>query len=217
MPDSVSSTATTLSSPAVGAAATTQSVESVTSTGHGAPGSLRLELAVQTPELFSDENGVPAVLRQHPRIAQLLSIYSSVVIVSVRAYVWQTSVFGGSSESAHRPSLIRFGITPRGLTLQAKDAKGTTQTLTPFIPSLRCFATTINQTATAECSWGQGGVPFPPGLQLDLAAVEVRHHYPEFLLANAGAMTKKEGREGIAQAQLDIVVECTGQNFGSVF
>jgi len=227
MSDNSSATATTLSSPAVGAAPTTQSVDSVLATGHGSPGSLRLELAVQTPELFSDDNGIPAVLRQHPRIAQLLSIYSSVVLVSVRAYVWQTSVFSSSAE-AHRPALIRFGIVPRGITLQGIDAKGTTQTLTPFIPSLRCFATTVNQTATAEAVWGEGGSPFPPGLQLDLAAVEVRHHYPEFLLANAGAMTRKATKEqvkkcetadriGYAQAQLDVVVECTGQNFGAVF
>jgi len=216
MVDSSSSTATTLSTPVVGAAVSPMQVESVAATGHSAPASIRLDLAVQTGELFSDVNALPAVLRQHPRIAQLLSIYSSVTLVSLRAYVFQTSVFA-ASEDGSRTSLIRFGLAPRGTTFQAKDAKGTTQTLTPFIPYLRCFATTVNQTSTAECSWGAGGVPFPPGLQLDFAAVEVRHHYPEFLLANAGEINTTEKRIGIAQAQLDITVECHGQNFGALF
>jgi len=211
-----SATATTLSTPGVGAPQSTMSVDAVAATGHGSPGSLHLELSAQTDELFSDENGLTANLRRHPRIAQLLSIYSSVVLVSLRAYVFQTRVYG-ADDVGHAVSLVRFGMVPRGLSFGAKNAKGVTQTVVPFIPSLRCIATTTNQTATAECAWGVGGAPFPPGLQLDLAAVEVRHHYPEFALCNAGALTKEEHRRGIAQAQLDFTVECSGQNFGSIY
>lgn len=214
MTSTTQSTATTLSSPAVGAAATTETVERVTAVSSIASAVLRIDLAFQTDVLKSDNNGLFLSFRSHPRVASLLGIYASVVIVSVRAYVWQASVFAANEDGA-KISLVRFGVAPRGTSLGVKDSKGNVTSYAPFLPSLRSFATTPNQTTTVECAWGEGGTPFPPGIQLDLGAVEIRHNYPEFLLANAGVVTKKELSTELAQAQLDFTVHCSGQNFGA--
>lgn len=177
-------------------------------TGITDPGTLFVNCSAFDEALQSTANGKVYNFRDHPRVKQLLSLFSIVEITQVRAFVFQSTVFS-SSASGTKTALVRFGCIPRSLPLAVQNGG-----VVGFIPCLESLSTSTNVASTARVIWGAGGLPFPPGLQLDLRAVETRHNYINFLLANA---TKLSDSFEVARAQLDFTVRCSGQNFGSVF
>jgi len=174
----------------------------------------------QSAKLHEHEHGITFSIRGHPRIATLLTLFSVVEVVEVRAFIAQRAVYAASS-TARYGSVVRFGPVPRGIAT-TNSGSG----VVSYIPHLCDFMTTTTVAATSEVVWGKGGRPFPPGLQLDLRALETRHNYVEFLLANTnvvaqGAKSSKSGEAlgpiELLVAQLSITVSCSGQNFGVVY
>lgn len=189
--------------------ATADSV-SLGQSGLNAPGSLRLTISSDMDELMGSEAGVFYSIREHPRVRTFLSVFSIVEIKSVKVFAYQSTVQAASSNGkAVWP--VRFGIVPRGIPLKSGDLN-----ITGLIPHLSAFVCGTNIAATAECTWGEGGLPFPPGLQLDLRALETRHNYPEVLLCKF-VLDAAQTEYAVASATLSIELECRGQNFGSIY
>jgi len=204
-----SSVATVLSAPDTGAVASRETPLSTGTTGLTAPGLITLSISAQTSGLMSDDVSDFFCIRSHPRVKTLLSLFSVVEVVTVRVFVWQRRVFS-SSEKGTMTHLIRFGVVPRAVVTEVKSTN-----VAHYLPYMRTMATSTNVGATAEAVFGDGGVPFPPGLQLDLRAVETRHNYPEVLLVNTNK--NQDASFELCQAQLDITVRCSGQNFGALY
>jgi hypothetical protein len=205
----VLSNTTILSSDAPGGSATGAD-PAATVTGVSSPSTLLVSLSVYSGGLRSDNHGILYSFRDHPRVKTLISLFSVVEIVSVQAFVAQSTVLSASSDlsSATTTRFVRFGIVPRATATQS----GTTGVVN-YIPSLRTMSTSFGVASVASASWDVSN--FPPGLQLDLKALETRHNYPEFLLANSEVAAKLT--YPVAHAQLDFTVRCSGQNFGAIY
>jgi len=143
--------------------------------------------------------------RGHPRVVAALSLFSVVKLVSVDAFVFQATVRSAGSSSAGNIRHARYGVAPRGLAL--------TDVTVPEVPYVRNLVCGTQVASSAALTFGAGGEPFPPGLQLDLRAAEVRHRYPRFWLMNPVVSTTETF--DLVHAQLQFVVECSGQNFGA--
>lgn len=203
-----SSVNTVLSAPSGGASAVRETPLSTGSTGLSSPGSLTVSLSIETPVVAANEHGQIRSLRGHPRVKTLLSIFSVVEVVSVRMTVFQSTVLAASAEGT-ATHLVRFGIVPRSTALDFQSSG-----VVHYIPFLESMVTSTNVGSSARAVFGEGGVPFPPGLQLDLRAVETRHNYPEVLVANTFISKLKHN---LVQAQVDFTVRCSGQNFGALY
>lgn len=180
------------------------------SSGSSSPGFLPVRLSARTDPLLVSEHGFTYSLRSHPRVETLLTIFSSVVVSSVRVYISQSTVLAADTTDPTTTRLIRYGVAPRGIVTHSEDSG-----VVGYIPSLESVTLSSAVPATASCIWGVGGVPFPPGLQLDLRAVELRHNYVEVLLANCDAVAGDD--RSLFVAQVDFTVQCSGQNFGALF
>jgi hypothetical protein len=146
--------------------------------------------------------------REHPRIVTALQLFAVVELVSVRAFLFQPGLVKDAPIA-----LIRFGIVPRAITTHS----GTTSR-TASIPSLHSIVTNPVFASSGAYSWSNpvvsGGFPFPPGVQIDLRAIESRFNYAVFCLVNDTVSTTSGA---IYKCQLDFVVRCEGTGFGAVY
>jgi hypothetical protein len=130
-----------------------------------------------------------------------------VKLVRVEAYVFQSTVRSASSSSTNNVTHVRFGLGPRGL--------DTTPEAMGYIPHMKNMVCGTQVASSTSLTFGESGQPFPPGLQLDLRAAEVRHRYPRFWLLNPSVTAANTW--DLVHAQLHFVVECSGENFGADF
>lgn len=160
--------------------------------------------------LSADIRGIFLDPRAHSRVAILLSLFSVVEVTRVQMYVFQRSVKSADPDGTYVPEL-RFGLVPRGTPAAIKS--GSKQVgVVDDIPHLMSMVLHTNCPATTTVVWGEGGIPFPPGLQLDLAATELRHRYLNVFLGNVHPDEKD--KTFLAAAQVDITYRCSGDNFG---
>lgn len=182
---------------------------STSGTGVGAPGALMIPLSGYTGPLRSDTSGLTYSIRQHPQAIAALALFSVVEIVSVKMYVHQIFVH----DAGERVGLVRFGVAPRGTTTTDPN---TQNSVAHVIPRLQTMALSSSVPSVSEVTFGQGGVSFPPGLQLDLRAAETRHNYAQILLTNITIGPQANARD-VVGCQFDVMLACSGQNFGAIF
>jgi len=174
-------------------------------TGLRAAGFMRITCATSTTALPGSARSVAHDFRSHPRVAAALSLFSVVKLVRVEAYIFQSTVRSAGSSSVNNVALVRFGLGPRGL--------DTTPEAMSYIPHMKNMVCGTQVASSASLAFGEGGDPFPPGLQLDLRAAEVRHRYPRFWLLNPSVTAANTW--ALVHAQLHFVIECSGENFGA--
>ncbi len=170
---------------------------------------LVFDCAAPVGNLTGKSAAIVYTFRSHPRIKELLKIFSSVVLIKATVYVYQANVSAPEEGSATQVRTVRFGITPRGVTTSSGGTN-----VVGYIPNLTNLALFSASPASASVTFGQGGVPFPPGLQLDFRDLETRFNYAEFFL---GSPQQGDGDDSIASAQISFTVQCSGSNFGSVY
>jgi len=182
---------------------------SAAATGASAASFTQQTVSILLSGLKECDRGIFLNPRAGSRVSTLLSLFSSVEVVRVKMYVFQRSVKAATELGTYVPEL-RFGLVPRGTPHSIKS--GDKQVgVVDDIPHLESMVLSTNVPATAQVVWGQGGIPFPPGLQLDLASTELRHRYLNIFLGN---VHPDKGKDFLAAAQVDITYRCSGDNFG---
>jgi len=105
--------------------------------------------------------------------------------------------------------MFSFGLVPRGTTHTAAASS-----VVGYIPHLEEYMTSaISREKTV--SWGAGGKPFPPALQLDLSAAELKSKHPEILLGMHD--DPASGSEEIIGVRVSFTLRCSGTGFGAVY
>lgn len=189
-------------------------------------GSMMVELAGHARDLAADNNGVFYSFRAHPKLSILKNMFSKIELVSVRAFVYQALV-PSQTDGAVVTRRVRFGLAPRGTALSAQDTN-----VVDYIPHLTDMVLLPNECASTTVVFGQGGIPFPPGMELDFRTIETRFNFAEFLLcqprpdvrsptASSASSTKGKDKSSdsdvILSAQLTFTIRCSGENYGVVY
>jgi len=183
---------------------------SAATTGTSAPSTTQQTVTSLLSGLTGADRGIFLDPRAGARVSTLLSLFSSVEVVRVKMYVFQRNVSAATEEGTYVPEL-RFGLVPRGTTHTIESGSKKVGVVDD-IPHLESMVLHTNTPATAQVVWGEGGIAFPPGLQLDLASTELRHRYLNVFLGNVHP--DKDDKRFIAAAQVDITYRCSGDNFG---
>jgi hypothetical protein len=178
--------------------------------GNVAPTKYAFPLAVGACPMHLGMHSACYSFRAHPRISEFLKIFSFVELRTVKATIYQTSLVSAavSHDSAYKPRVFRHGVAPRGL----DGAPGGTNIVSD-IPNLHTFITSAGMAASQTLVFGDGGMPFPPGVQVDLKAAEIRHSYAEYFVGLVSPITTSD--RALIAVQLDFVVECSGMAFGA--
>jgi len=113
------------------------------------------------------------------------------------------------------PRIFRFGIVPRGtaMSLSKRSSAGN-------IPWLQNFVVGANLHSQATVTYARNPVgselPFPPGLQLDLNATEVRFRYPTpVVLHSTHEEVTKENNCALVSWHLEFELTGEGVSFGA--
>jgi hypothetical protein len=143
----------------------------------------------------------------HKMATRLLSIFHTVELHRLTITVFQVRTEPAAED--YEPKLLSFGLAPRDTTTMAARSS-----VVGYIPHLADFVSSAlgnEKTVT----WGDGGLPFPPSLQLDLSAAEVKSKYPEVI---AGWHEQPaEGTKSLVALRVSFVLRCTGTGFGTVY
>jgi len=155
--------------------------------------------------------------REVVKIKDSIRDYAYVELVHLRARVVQVFVHGTSAKAAEGqpPHLFRLGLAPRELPRTSTNSAygGSVQNpkaMGAKTARLQNFNTSFIVPAAETFEWGAGAIPFPPGMQLDFVAREVRHGYAEFLVLH---LVPAEHSKSVLHIQFDGEVACWGQNF----
>jgi len=170
--------------------------------------SLSVYCSAPVYNLIASVNALTVNFKGHPRTVQAMALFDSVVLSSVKITIRQIMVPDSSDDYVRL--FFRFGIVPRDTAFLDPASQAS---VLEYIPHLFDFATS-SVPETMVVSFGENGVPFPPGLQLDLKAAEVRHKHPEALLGNCSTGT---GANPLVHMKLEWVLKCSGEGFGEVY
>lgn len=180
------------------------------STGLGAPAQFMDVVAMVTPPMPDIVNGLVINIRNHPRILNYLSMYSVVHIRKVECTIVQLSV--PEADETQQTRVVKFGLLPRDTPyVDPQD-----NNVVGLVPHQQTIAFGPSICSQRTVCWGEGGLPFPPGLQLDLRAVETRHNYVNF---GMGLLNPKDAVAGfeLCMATLNITIGASGIGFGSMY
>jgi len=177
-----------------------------------------LRLSAAGADLATDDYGVEYNFKSHPTVVTFLSLFQYVNLVAVEVTLTQSSVVCAPSGAKDSPPAItsrfRSGIVPRGLVPYEGPSKAITGMKTGSIPHLHMFQTSTNLATSQVLRFGAGGIPFPPGVQLDLRAVEIRGKYACFGLYPM-ALPVAGAASSLIKVQLDFVVSYSTPGFGA--
>jgi len=138
---------------------------------------------------------------------RLLSIFHTVELHSLTVTVFQVRTAPAADD--YEPRVLSFGLAPRDtVTMAARSS------VVGYIPHLADFVTSASGNEKTV-TWGNGGIPFPPALQLDLSAAEVKSKYPEVLAGWHEQPTADA--ESLVALRVSFVLRCTGAGFGTVY
>lgn len=154
--------------------------------------------------------GLELSFRTHPQVVAFTRIYSSVVLSQVKVTVSQL-VLPTTSEDYDR-IFLKFGVVPTGVAIRDP---ATRSSVVGYLPHLVQYATGFSGT-DLTITWGEGGLPFPPGVQLDLAAAEVSAKYAAVLIGDPITIPRTDTTP-IVGVTLDFSVKCSSLGFGAVF
>jgi hypothetical protein len=167
--------------------------------------------------------------KDHDVIEWARRYFLSIELVSVKITLTQTRGFGSTSTSPAFLPNYRYGIVPAGLPY--KNSIG--EQIVNRQPRLVSYAMNMFGSSSTT-TFGSGGLPFPPGIQLDFKPVQFRSNYAEvFVGHNFDLPTEKVEAEGSTTAkpkyktvysvadikellhvQVDFVIRCSAPGFG---
>jgi hypothetical protein len=189
---------------------------------HVAPGTvMRFVYADIADDVALDKVYVTYDPRAHDLVATDLKRFAYVVLKTVTITIVQTKVSGVAYDELTDAFPLKVGVMPRGLCTWYTAADPSTKAkvidweqtrkLVGRVPHLRMMVLNTTVATIASFTWGDGGIPFPPGVQLDLKAGELRFPYAQFVVAslNANGSGKATGTVSI-----EFECECSGANFG---
>lgn len=139
--------------------------------------------------LRSSQYGQSFTFKEHTQAASFASLFGACYVE--RVTITLTSLIARSTDSA--PWVFRFGVVPRGTPNVVSDVANADN-----IPWLHHFiaGSTLHYTTSITFARfpGANELPFPPGLQLDLNATEIRFKYPTpvVMLSNPSGADKKD-------------------------
>jgi len=173
-----------------------------TATTTVAPGAATLYFSATTKDLDKKEWEVSLDFRTVPAVVAVLPLFSKVVLTKVTAFVQQIDL--PAAADAYKTHHLRFGIGYR--TLNLTDGK--------FVTAVPHFEDCATSREGLQCTrtWGVGGLPFPPGVQLDVKAKEDIAEYAKFFLAQPVAVL---GSVQLARAHVNFTLECSVGGFGA--
>jgi len=183
---------------------------SVPATSSAPPATILIPCSSPAAELDLSTVGFVTSFRNHPQVVAASRLFSSVVLKSVSITIAQLTI--PSSDEAYTRLFTKFGIIPRDTNFVDPATKSS---VVSYLPHLKSFATSLNP-IDLTVTWGDGGIPFPPGLQLDLRATEMVNNYPVAFFGHTDLNLDKQA-DSIASMALDFSVECSVQGFGAVY
>jgi hypothetical protein len=172
-----------------------------TATTTVAPGAVTLHFAAVTNNLTKSTQEVHLDFRTVPAVVTILPLFSKVVLTRVTAFIQQIDLPASSEKYASHH--LRFGLGYRTLDLTTNGANVTA------VPHFEDCATS-REGIQCTRTWGVGGAPFPPGIQLELKAKEDIAEYARFFLAQPAATL--DGN--LARAHVSFTLECSVGGYG---
>lgn len=144
----------------------------LSSSPSGAVGGVK-RFATDGVDLLSSEFGQIFDIRAHTQAAAFSSLFGACYVEKV--ILTLTSLVALETGSA--PWIFRFGLIPRGAAMSKSDVP--TAANLPWLHPFISGATHHLQEKVVFARFPVGNeLPFPPGLQLDLNATEIRFKYP---------------------------------------
>lgn len=138
----------------------------------------------------------------------LAPYHHTMEVVSVRVTVFQND--SEPSAESFSGQFFSFGLVPRETNLLVSNGSGV-----GFLPHLELFQTTASGGRASQV-WGQGGVPFPPGLQLDLTSAEVSSKRP-VVLVGPHVLPEGDDELSVVSFRVEFTMHCSGTGFGASF
>lgn len=172
--------------------------------------SLVIYATTPSAKMTGNHYGMGTNFKVHPRCVQAMALFRSVVLSSVTITVRQIDTIP-TNKTVER-DFFRFGITPRDVVFLDP---ATNSNVVEYIPHLIDYATTPNGT-DVSITFGEGGRPFPPGLQLDLKAAEISDLHPVAFIGNCQIDLPNDA-DPIVSMKLDFTLKCSGEGFGAVY
>jgi len=147
-------------------------------------------------------------LRANINYVAAAQFFRSMVLTKITLRVTQLQV--PSTKDAYDISFWRYGVVPRDLPTYRPD---TGDTSIHQIPHLIPFNTTTSG-ASSETTWGEGGIPFPPSIQLELRALEFDDTYATAFIGN---VDDKSTTTHPVMIEATYEVMCSRQGFGAPY
>jgi len=169
-----------------------------------APAAVVQDFIVSLPVAIPNaaEFGAATALDQNDTVKFLLRFFAEVQLTRVKVFLCQITAQSAGVAGQY----VRYGLVPRDLAFSAGPANSVTA-LMQQIPHLHdmILGSTVNSTASAIWT----GADFPPGLQVDFRASELRHKLPHFAIfkANSSAVS--------LNGTIELTFTCAGRNFGA--
>jgi len=177
-----------------------------------APSATLLVHASSAAAVLTDgEVGFYSSFSAHPRTQQAKGLFRVVALESVTITVRQFNMVD-STDGVPR-DFLRFGVVPRDTVFIEPSSKSN---CVSYIPHLVDFATSTVPTDLVV-KFGNGGLPFPPGLQLDLKSAEITDKHPVVFIGNIDTEPNQKKTRRIASMKLDFVLHCSGEGFGLIY
>jgi len=145
--------------------------------------------------------------RNHPLFKRAVEMFNSVVLTKVVLTISQLVV--PASNAPFNRQFFKFGMVPRDIVFLDED---TNTGVVAYIPHLFGFSTSGSPQDVVH-TWGQGGTPFPPGLQLEMNVAEINGKYPCAFVGFASQLVSKSTTLVLSMS-MEFTIECKGQNFG---
>jgi len=122
--------------------------------------------------------------KSHPVVEWASAYFLQVELASIRTSIYQTRGFSATTSSPAILPLYRYGLVPAGTVVTTNDATVCN------IPRLVNYQ--LNMVGSSSTTqFGDGGLEFPPGVQLDFKPVQFRTNYISFLIARATILPTK--------------------------
>jgi len=216
--DATPPTATTVVTPHDGQQPNPDPLAGPLTVGVNAPGGAERRCSTKAISVKSDEHGFRYSFEEHRVVKMFLETFAVVELVACEVYVRQATVFGASTTKGTPTFLCRFGVTPRDA-LPTTKTDNTGDNVVSSIPHLSELTLGTNVASQGCVKWGRGGVPFPPGLQTDLKAAEIRFKKPNVFagITTPVAATNDAPAYDLVAVNINFVISGSGQGFGASF
>jgi hypothetical protein len=145
--------------------------------------------------------------RNHPQFMAVKSLFASIILKSVTLETFQ--LVARDSTEEFRKVFFKFGVIPRGHVFVEKNISSVS-----YVPHLQSFEVSHN-TPAKSVTWGNGGQPFPPQIQLQLVTAEIDGTYPVAFIGTDTQLLNPDAKEELVGMRISFVLECSGQAFGA--